>query len=233
MVWLTVKKHFPITVHGPLTPLICLTSDSLDFLPLLNGFLCCQPFQRDLPHLPHHPPAFQNNTFPVETWYMHLEMTFFFSPCLHPGSSTLTAGITIHYVCARKGCKEPGRSSHHISLSRPVSEIITNTDKLPVSYFIFYFHSYKTGWCLENTDAGWGRHELVAGPLLEVMLLYSVSISWVFPRPFFIFSHSSLSPVSKCNLRVLFCQPANTEAVLNPEQVLPAPGLMSVREGCS
>lgn len=39
------------------------------FFTPLNGFLCCQPFQRDLPHLPHNPLAFQKNTSTVETWY--------------------------------------------------------------------------------------------------------------------------------------------------------------------
>lgn len=68
---------------------------------------------------------------------MHLKITFC-SPHLQPGSSALTAGITIHYVSAGKGCKGPGRSSYHISLSRPVSEIIAGADKLPWSEFHFF-----------------------------------------------------------------------------------------------
>lgn len=128
------------------------------FYPL-NGFVCCQPFQ----------PA--SCTFPTTLWLftqflqwnhdMHLKITFG-SPHLHPGSSMPTAGITIHYVSAGKGCKGPGRSSHHISLSGPVSEIITCTDKLPGSYFYFFYCTFfnKTGRCLETTDPGFRTHVL-------------------------------------------------------------------------
>lgn len=114
-------------------------------------------------------------TFPTTLWLfkkkkhlqwnhdMHLKITFC-SPHLHPGSSMLTAGITIHYVSAGKGCRGPGRSSHHISLSGPVGEIITCTDKLPRSYFyIFFFYCtffYKTGRCLETTNPGFRTHVL-------------------------------------------------------------------------
>ena len=71
---------------------------------------------------------------------MHLQMTFY-SQHLQPGSSTLTAGITIHYVSTGKGCEGPERSSHHILLSGPVSEITAGSDKLPGSFLIFLYSS--------------------------------------------------------------------------------------------
>lgn len=98
----------------------------------------------------------------------------FYSPHQRPAMSTLTAGITIHYVSAGKGFKEPGRSSLHISLCRPVSKIITNTDKLPVGYFflfIFYllllFSFFFSGWCFENTDPDFRAHVLFFVPHLK------------------------------------------------------------------
>ena len=129
---------------------------------------------------------------------MHLKITFC-SPHLHPGSSALTAGITIHYVSDGKGCKGPGRSSHHISLSRPVSEIITGTDKLPGSYFYFFYLTlyYKTGRCLGDTDPGFRTRAPFLVPYLKSRSRPSSALRGVFPRPRLIFSHSSLSPASK------------------------------------
>lgn len=132
VVLLTEKKTF--SNYSTQTPTSLNLADrwlrGFFFYPL-NGFVCCQPFQ----------PA--SCTFPTTLWLftqflqwnhdMHLKITFG-SPHLHPGSSMPTAGITIHYVSAGKGCKGPGRSSHHISLSGPV----TCTDKLPGSYFYFF-----------------------------------------------------------------------------------------------
>lgn len=39
------------------------------FFTPLNGFLCCQPVQCDLLHLPHDPVTLQKNTSTLESWY--------------------------------------------------------------------------------------------------------------------------------------------------------------------
>lgn len=113
---------------------------------------------------------FKKNTKKHLQWNhdMHLKITFC-SPHLHPGSSMLTAGITIHYVSAGKGCRGPGRSSHHISLSGPVSEIITCTDKLPGSYFFFFFIALSS---IKQADV-WKPLILVSGHMY-----CSLSLTW-------------------------------------------------------
>ena len=153
------KKHFPIIVHGRLPPLICLSGDSMDFLFFftpLNGVFV-------LSAIPVWPPT--PSPQPSDFYKIHLRWNrgvclkiTFYSPHLHLGSSRWQLASQFIMSLLEKGCKGPGRSSHHISLSRPVSEIITGTDKLPGSYFLFiYFYSallYETGRCYGHTDPG-------------------------------------------------------------------------------
>lgn len=139
---------------------------------------------------------------------MHLKMTSY-SPCLHAGSSTLTAGITIHYVSARKGCKGPGRSSRHISLSRPVSEIITSTDKLPGSLFFVFFILLS----FIKQVSGFRTRVLFLVPYLKSRSCPPSEFGGFFQGPF---PHSSLSPASKRKSKSPFCHPAKHGSCAEP-----------------
>lgn len=168
------------------------------FFTPLNGFLCCQPFQRDLPHLPHNPLTFIK--------YICGGIAVWASKSLsipHICTSAAAADSWHHNslcLCRKKGCKGPRRSSRHISLSRPVSEIISGTDKLPGSYFYFFFIRLS---CMKQADVT-DTLILVSGhvyrsprSLREVTLPPSVSVPRVYPRPLLILSHSSLSAASR------------------------------------
>lgn len=129
------------------------------FVTPLNGFLCCQPFRRDLLHLPPQPlSAFQKNLHLQWNRGMHLQMTFY-SQRLHPGSSRLTAGITIHYVSAGRK-KRLQRAREKLAPYFTIetcqwNNLLALTRCQGVFTFIFYFTLvYKTGICLENTDPG-------------------------------------------------------------------------------
>lgn len=96
------KKHFPITVQSLLPPLICLTGHSMDFFLRFKWVFV-------LSAVLEWPPC----TFPTTSWLstkkqihgMQLRNHSLF-PSSAPCSGSLTAGITIHYVSAGKGCEK-------------------------------------------------------------------------------------------------------------------------------
>lgn len=148
-----------LTERSPLPPFICLTGDSMDFIFLfftpLNG-VCVLSSRSSLT------PCTYLTTLWLSQKYLSIYSGIMTrTPTSAPCSITLTAGITIHYVSAGKGCKGPGRSSRHISPSGPVSEIINCSDKLPGSYFLLFFFYIVLSY-IKGADV-WKPLILVAG----------------------------------------------------------------------
>lgn len=191
------------------------------FFTPLNGFLCCQPFQRDLPHLPHNPLTFIK--------YIYGGIAVWASKSLsipHICTSAAAADSWHHNslcLCRKKGCKGPRRSSHHISLSRPVSEIISGTDKLPGSYFYFFLFSSLV-WNRQMLQTHWSWFQDTCTALLVPYVKSRSRPPSAFPG--FIQGLSSYCLIHHChrlqgkNHTDPFSIQQDTEAVLNPERAL-------------
>lgn len=179
MVWLTQKKYFPITVHGPLPPLIYLTGDSMDFFfTPLNNYLCCQPFQRDLPHLHPNPLTFQKNTSTVESWYAP-QNDFLFPMSARRQQHADSWHHNSLCLCQKRLQRAGEKLSPYFTIETCQWNYHQHWQVAREFVFCFFYFTlfYKTGFWFQDTCT-------VPCPLLEVTLLPSVRIWWIFPRPF-------------------------------------------------
>lgn len=138
------KKTFSYYSTRSFTFGIRLTSDSVLFFTSLNHFLCCQ--------FPAWPSAlYPQLTGPKERKkaIIKIRVCAWKWLSIPHVCSTLTAGITIHYVCPEKAAE---RRSPHISLWRRLSEIITVT----IVCLLFFYLFFPSVW--ENTDVSVSEH---------------------------------------------------------------------------
>lgn len=186
------KIHFPITLHGPTPPLIRMTVDFTNhvFFSFYIGLYAVSysivtylhpPTHSTPPNPTHTPPL--TNIAPVESWN-RLKITSY-SRRVHPSDSTMTAGIRIHYISPNGTSERLGRRSPHFLPARPVSEIITVTEKL-------------TGFCLQKKD---DAENIDPGFRTRVMLLVPSLFSYFsLHQPFLCFSVArSYSPIHHCH----------------------------------
>lgn len=152
------------------------------------------------PSLPHLPRTKKRKTHRQRNHDMHLQIT----PCPPTSAPWQQRADSWHHnslcLCREKAALGSERSWHHISLSGPVTEIITCTDKMPQSYFWGFFlvlhrQMFRHHWSwFQDTCT-------VVYPVIPVKVPALLSNQcWVGREQsalFLSFPNSSLSPASK------------------------------------
>lgn len=152
-------------------------------------FSGCQPVHRDSSHLDQNPP------WPPQEEKKKKNCTnndFEFAVSGFE-SSTLTAGITVHYVSDWKGWEGPERGSHRVV----GVEIITGADRLPASSVFMFLLSGKRADVMKNTDSAFRTRVALPVPYLKSCSRPATAFRGSFRGRRSDFLHSSLSPASE------------------------------------